>query len=215
MINALENSFDFINLSGSVSSVFFKVIKLIGEMYNDKMYDMRIRYEHFAIKIWNSHNNEFKEIGFELIRMLQNVSRIQSLEPIFKEFAQLDTNGKPIFWNMLNSTYNRINGDNFLILSIPYLVEKKLTHIMMNVKTESMQANIKWILGDLKVGEGMDEGQLIIADWIRYIVLNFTMPHLKTPRWYLIGWLLNYTHHQNARAQIKFALFFDWLFYIP
>ena len=214
-MNSLENSIELINLSTSSASVLFKVVKIIGELYNDKMIELRSRYEQIAVKIWNNHKKECKEIGCEFIRVLQNVARIKSLEPIFKELAQSEVNDKPAFWNMLCSTYNRVNGDNYLILSIPYLIEKKLTDIMMNIKAESMPTCIKWILEDMKIGEGMDEGQLMLADWVRYIVANFTMPNLKTPRWYLIGWLLNYTRHPSARAQIKFALFFDWLFYEP
>ena len=52
-----------------------------------------------------------------------------------------------------------------------------------------------------------------MADWIRYIVVNIPNPRPLTPRWYMIGWLFDFTKYPLARCQIKFALYFDWLFF--
>jgi len=210
---ALENSIEIVKGSSESALIFLKIIKIIGEAFHDNLEAIRIRYEQLALCIWNNRKRECKEIGCELIRALQNVARINSLEPILKDLTTVDTNGKPLFWNILMSSNYRVNGNMYLLTSVSRKLEEKLTYIMLQVTPEGMPHCMTWLLNEFGIKEGIDEEQLILSDWVRYIVVNFHMSKLMTPRWYLIGWILNFTKHQNARAQIKLALFFDWFTY--
>eukprot|EP00826_Nyctotherus_ovalis_P043169 TRINITY_DN4518_c0_g1_i1.p1 TRINITY_DN4518_c0_g1~~TRINITY_DN4518_c0_g1_i1.p1 ORF type:complete len:179 (-),score=49.93 TRINITY_DN4518_c0_g1_i1:585-1121(-) len=178
------------------------------------MAGMRARYEQLALRIWSNRKKECQEIGCELIRVLQSVARVGSLEGIFRDLAMTEAKGRPVFWNVLTSSNFKAGGSGYLLTSISRKLEEKLAHIMMKVVPECISYCITWLLEEFGIREGAEE-QLMLADWVRYIVVNFQMTKLATPRWYLIGWLLNYTKHQNARANIKLALFFDWLTYKP
>jgi integrator complex subunit 3 len=190
-----------------------KIIKIIGEAFHDNLETIRVRYEQLALRIWNTRKRECKEIGCELIRAVQNIARINNLEPILRDLAVMDANNKPSFWNILMSANYRVNGNVYLLTSVSRKLEEKLTYVMLNVTPEAMPHCMTWLLNEFGIKEGVEEEQLILSDWVRYILVNFHMAKLMTPRWYVIGWLLNFTKHQNARAQIKLALFFDWLTY--
>ncbi len=183
-------------------------------MYHEFWDPYRIRYEKVAIKIWQNRKEDCKGIGCELVRILQGVARVPGLDQIFKDLTVHEINGRPAFWNMLQSANKKTTGNEYLNLSIPPSVEQKLTHIMLKLDGAAMSKySLQWLLADTGIPEGLDESQLMLADWVRYIVVNFHVPKLMTPRWYLIGWLLNYTKHPHSRAQIKLSVFFDWFFY--
>lgn len=214
LLAALENTIEAVILSEKSPLIFFKIIKTIGELYHDNMAGLRTRYEQLALRIWSNRKKECREIGGELIRVLQSVARVGSLEGIFRDLTVAEAKGRPVFWNVLTSANFKVGGNEYLLASISRKAEEKLTYIMMQVAPECMPYCITWLLEEFGIKEGGEE-QLMLADWVRYIVVNFQVAKLATPRWYLIGWLLNYTKHQNARANIKLALFFDWLTYEP
>jgi len=215
LLISIENSVELIlkSESLSISLIFYKIIKLISELFHEEQLAIRDRFIKIAMKLWNSKKDDCIQIGCELIRILQQISRVEGISQIFSDLAKISENGKPIFWNMLCSTKKRINGNEYLNLSISPNQEKKLTQLMLKVDAGLMSKYAaQWILNDSFIGEGYEESQLILADWVRYIVVNFHVPKLLTPRWYLIGWLLSNTRHENARALLKQALFYDWLF---
>ncbi len=57
-------------------AVFYKAVKVVGELYSPEMETVRVRYEKIALRIWQARKDDCKEIGTELVRVLQTVARI-------------------------------------------------------------------------------------------------------------------------------------------
>lgn len=74
------------------------------------------------------------------------------------DLAESDKNGKPIFWNILNSPVRRVGGNDYLNLSIPPSLERKFIFLFQKTKSDSLERYMRWILKDFLI-EKVDNKQ--------------------------------------------------------
>ena len=156
LLRVLEQYLEWLCKMPYAALVFYKVVKMIGEIYAADFDGVRVRYEKIALRIWQQKKEECQTAGCELVRTIQNVSKNpvssalpnvpQALEPILKELAAIAPNGRPVFWNMLNSPLHKTGNNDFLNLSIPPAVERKLVHILLSTQRSTIAFSLTWIL---------------------------------------------------------------------
>ncbi len=91
----------------------------------------------------------------------------------------------------------------------------KVYFIITSVKNGQQKRYLEWFQRQYL---NTAESQTLRADLIRYIcvVVHPTNEQLNAglvPRWALCGWLINSCTNQIEAANLKLALFFDWLMY--
>ena len=162
---------------------------------------------------------KFKEcsvIGRDLIRILQDVSRMP-------EFTSV--------WKFL---YQRIGGNDFesshLYKILQFPTPKKFVVCRL---TPEMETNLIFILDHVKYGGNhhrkyydwfsseylkVSDPENILIDIIRYLIVAYHPPNSviassSVQRWQIITWFLRQFKSNYSTTNAKLALFYDWLFY--
>ncbi|KAL1918589.1 uncharacterized protein VTP21DRAFT_2611 [Calcarisporiella thermophila] len=154
-------------------------------------------------------------IGRDLVRALQDVSRIPEFEPIWIDILNNPTKLYPHFkgvWQLLSSPTPR----EYLQRRLTEDMEKKLYFILTKLKTNNFARNLQWFLQRyLPV-----ESDALYCDIIRYICgvyhpSNAVLASDIVPRYVIIGNLMRTIKSHTTSSNAKLTLFFDWLFFDP
>ena len=166
---------------------------------------------------------KFKEcfvIGRDLIRILQDVSKMSEFMPV---------------WNFL---YQKSHDSSILSDSTPLyklLQVPSQKNFLACRLTPEMEINLLFILDHVKYGGNhhrkyyewfaneyfnVSDPENLIIDIIRYLIVSYHPPKSiiasnSVQRWQIITWFLRQMKTNYSTANAKLALFYDWLFYDP
>lgn len=164
---------------------------------------------------------KFKEcfiIGRDLIRILQDVSKMAEFAPVWK------------FLYQNSSSLTDQTSKLYKILQVP--TPKRF---LASRLTPEMEINLLFILDHVKYGGNhhrkyyewfsneylkVSDSENIIIDIIRYLIVAYHPPNSvlassSVQRWQIITWFLRQMKTNYSTANAKLALFYDWLFYDP
>ncbi|KAL9987150.1 hypothetical protein ACROYT_G001407 [Oculina patagonica] len=155
-------------------------------------------------------------IGRDLVRLLQNVSRIPEFSALWKDILHKPQSLCPQFTGIAQLLYTRTSR-KFLACRLHPEMENKILFLTSKVRFGQQKRYQDWFQ---KQYLSTPESQSLRADLIRYIVgvvhpSNEVLCSDIIPRWAIIGWLLTSCQTAVSTANAKLALFFDWLFYQP
>jgi len=178
---------------------------------------LRQRETEFCIQILRERWTECMQIGRDLVRLLQNLAKINEFDQLWRDITQSPQVLSPQFAQLGGLSYmmRLPSRRRCLISRLTIEMERKIYFIITSVKAGQQKRYLEWFQRQYL---NTPESQSLRVDIIRYIcvVVHPTNEQLNsglTPRWSLCAWLLNTCTNQIELANLKLALFFDWLFY--
>ena len=178
---------------------------------------LRQRETEFCCQVLREKWNECMLIGRDLVRQLQNLSKINEFDQLWKDIINSPHVLSPQFAQLGGLIYlmKLPTRRRCLISRLTVDMERKMYFIITSVKYGQQKRYQDWFQRQYL---NTPESQSLRVDLIRYIcvVVHPTNEQLNaglTPRWALCGWLINTCTSLIDSANLKLALFFDWLMY--
>jgi len=167
---------------------------------------LRQRETEFCVQILREKWNDCMLIGRDLVRLLQSVDIVEKPSTLSPHFAQLGG----LLYLMRMPTKRRC-----LISRLTVDMERKIYFLITSVRSGQQKRYLDWFQRQYLQ---TPESQSLRVDLIRYIcaVVHPTNEQLNAglvPRWTFCAWLLNTCTSPIDLANLKLALFYDWLFY--
>jgi hypothetical protein len=184
--------------------------------------DKRINYQeilsdevYIVTNLWEVKKEEVLLGGKELFRQIISTSKtkIPELQRIFEEISKMhSSNNQPLYVNLLYTPHS-YNFCIYTLLMIPPYLEKMLRFILLEVHKNNYQWYINLLFKTFKLTASETDKSLLI-DITRYLITNyFNIKDYSTPRWIILGFILNNIKNDFISGEVKQAIFFDWLFF--
>lgn len=169
---------------------------------------------------------KFKEcsvIGRDLIRVLQDVSKMSEFTQVWKflyqKSSQSSLNDSSIETTQLYKILQVPSPKRYLACRLTPEMEINLLFILDHVKYGGIHHRKYYDWFSYEYLKVSDTENLII-DIIRYLVVAYHPPNSvlassSVQRWQIITWFLRQMKTNYSTANAKLALFYDWLFYDP
>jgi integrator complex subunit 3 len=178
---------------------------------------LRNREVVFTISLLRDRFTDCLVIGRDLIRLLQNVSRIQEFETLWKDLLHNPQSLSPSLTNGIIQILETRTSRRFLQSRLTPDMERKLVFFTSSVRFGHHKRYQEWFQNKYL---NTPEAQSLRSDLIRFIVglihpTNELLCSDIIPRWAVIGWLITTCTSNIALANAKMALFYDWVCYDP
>ncbi|KAF9286494.1 Integrator complex subunit 3 [Mortierella alpina] len=178
--------------------------------------NLREKEARFCARLLRERFRDCSDIGRDLVRAMQDVARIREIEEIWVDLLYKPERLNP----QLEGVHQLMampSKDIYLASRLTFAMEHKLLFILRTVPTGSHTWNLKWFVDRYL---SAPETDALYCDIIRYICgvyhpTNAILASPIVPRYVVIGGLMRSVKSNVAAANIKLALFFDWLFYDP
>jgi len=206
------------------SLVFLKILRMIGEntCIFGSLNDKRLNYQeiladeiYIIISLWESKKEDVLLGGKELFRQIISMSKnkIPELQKIFEEISKMQMyNNQPLYVNLLY-TPHPYNYNFYTLVMIPHYMEKMIKFILLEVHRNNYVWYINFFFKTFKLTSTETDKSLIV-DLTRYLITNFfNQKDYSTPRWIILGFILNNIKNDLIGGEVKQAIFFDWLFF--
>jgi len=217
MMNILmENKSWLYSSPNLVSGVIYTYLRLLQDHVKPNLKEFGEKEVSFVIHLVRERFSDVLTLGRDFVRLLQLVARIPEIEEIWQEILHSPSTLAPNFTGLEQLMKTR-TPRKFLISRITPSMEKKLIFLTQNVKFGSHTPYQGWFQRDHL---SSPESQSLRPDIIRFLVSvvhpsNEILQSAVTPRWAVIGWMLTTSTNQVTSANVKLALFYDWVFFNP
>lgn len=199
-----------------IASIVYTYLRLIEDHSSPRLLLLRQKEVTFTVCLLREKMIDCLVIGRDLVRLLQNVARINEFELLWKDLL---TNPKSIctnFTGILQLLQTRTSR-RFLQSRLTPDMERKLVFLTSQVRFGNHKRYQDWFQRQYLATA---ESQSLRCDLIRFIVgvihpTNELLGSNIIPRWAVIGWLLTTCTSTVAASNAKLALFYDWLFFEP
>ena len=201
-----------------MTQAVYSYLRLISDhAQSSTLQQLRQRETDFCVQILRDKWNDCMLIGRDLVRLLQNVARIVEFESIWKEIVQSPQTLSPQFSQLGGLLYlmRLPTKRRCLISRLTVDMERKIYFIITQVKAGQQKKYLEWFQRQYL---NTPESQSLRIDLMRYIcvVVHPTNEQLNAglcPRWALCSWLLTTCTNPVDSANLKLALYYDWLMY--
>ncbi|KAM0939964.1 putative integrator complex subunit 3 [Dioscorea sansibarensis] len=202
-----------------LTSALFVYLRLLADHYRlaggVKLEALKRMEIDFCVRVLRECFGLCLKIGRDLVRLLQDVVYI----PEFKEL-----------WNYLLFNPDVFRISCFSDISQLYCVRTPKHYFLLRINPE-MEAELRFLLSFVKWGSqkryqiwfakkhlSLPGSETVMVDIVRFICCahhpsNEIIQSSVIPRWAIIGWLLKCCRRNYFQANLKLALFYDWLFY--
>jgi len=193
-------------------SVVYTFLRLIIDHQN--FANLRSKEVYLCSTLLRERFTDCIVIGRDLVRLLQNVSRIPEFESLWKDLLTSPMSLSPNFSGILQLFQTRTSR-RFLQCRLTFDMERKIVFLTSQVKFGQQKRYQDWFQ---KQYLSTPESQSLRCDLIRFICgvihpSNEVLCSDIIPRWAVIGWILSSCTSNVAAANAKLSLFYDWLFY--
>ncbi|KAF6738193.1 Integrator complex subunit 3 [Oryzias melastigma] len=194
----------------------YTYLRLIVDHGTPNLLPLRQKEVDFCISMLREKFMECLIIGRDLVRLLQNVARIQEMELLWRDLLHNPQVLSPQFTGILQLLTARTSR-KFLACRLTPDMETKLLFMTSRVRFGQQKRYQDWFQRQYL---STAESQSLRCDLIRYICgvvhpSNEVLSSDILPRWAIIGWLLTTCTSNVAASNAKLALFYDWLFFNP
>ncbi|XP_022161957.1 integrator complex subunit 3 [Myzus persicae] len=198
-----------------IASVVYSFLRFIED--HSSLIPLRNREVVFTISLLRDRFTDCLVIGRDLIRLLQNVSRIQEFEILWKDLLHNPQSLSPSLTNGIIQILETRTSRRFLQSRLTPDMERKLVFFTSSVRFGHHKRYQEWFQNKYL---NTPEAQSLRSDLIRFIVglihpTNELLCSDIIPRWAVIGWLITTCTSNIALANAKMALFYDWVCYDP
>lgn len=194
----------------------YTYLRLIVDHGAPNLLSLRQKEVDFCIGMLREKFMDCLIIGRDLVRLLQNVARIQEMELLWRDLLHNPQVLSPQFTGVLQLLTARTSR-KFLACRLTPDMETKLLFMTSRVRFGQQKRYQDWFQRQYL---STAESQSLRCDLIRYICgvvhpSNEVLSSDILPRWAIIGWLLTTCTSNVAASNAKLALFYDWLFFNP
>ncbi|KAL2324950.1 hypothetical protein Fmac_024008 [Flemingia macrophylla] len=183
----------------------------------EKFETLKLLEVHFCVKVIKEAFHVCLKIGRDLIRLLQDLLHVPEIRAVLNDIVfnpcVFDSAGfkfkgvSQIFCTRTSSRYS--------LLRISPEMETQLRFLLTNVKLGHHRRHQMWFARKFL---NEPDKEFVIVDIVRFICCahhptNEIIQSDIVPRWALIGWLLTCCRRSHVVANVKLALFYDWLFF--
>ncbi|KAF9172114.1 Integrator complex subunit 3 [Mortierella sp. AD011] len=170
----------------------------------------------FCAKLLRERFRDCSDVGRDLVRALQDVARVKEIEDIWVDLLYAPEKLNP----QLEGVHQLMampSKDVYLASRLTYDMEHKLLYILKYINVGQHHRNLQWFIDRYL---SAPETDALFCDVIRYICgvyhpTNAVLASSIVPRYVIIGGLIRFIKTNVAAANVKLALFYDWLFYDP
>nr|GMD66580.1 integrator complex subunit 3 isoform X1 [Ipomoea batatas] len=196
--------------------VFLRVLADHSRLCSDPRLDVLKRLEiEFCVRVLREQFALCLKIGRDLIRLLQDLVHIAEFKSIWKDLLLNPGQFKVDGFEGVSQIYRLRTPSLYFSLRTTPEMERKLRYLVMNVKFGNQRRYQVWFA---KKYLFLSERETLLVDVVRYIC---SMCHPSgeviepeaIPRWAVIGWLMKCCRKSYIEANLKLALFYDWLFF--
>ena len=197
-----------------LSVVLYSFLRLIADHTAGAYKTLRQKEVTFCISILRERFVDCMPIGRDLVRLLQNLSKIPEMKSLWKDMLHKPQSLSSQFTG-LSQLLSIRTSRKYLACRLTPDMENKIAFLTSKVKFGQQKRYLEWFQKQYLTSP---ESQSLRADLIRYICgvvhpSNEILSSDITQRWTLIGWLLSTCPNNVSAANAKLALFYDWLFY--
>ncbi|XP_068694256.1 integrator complex subunit 3-like isoform X2 [Montipora capricornis] len=199
-----------------LATAVYTFLRLLEDHEAAPFKNLRQMEIEFCVSLLREKFADCIQIGRDLVRLLQNVTRIPEFTALWKDILYKPQSLSPQFTGISQLLYTRTSR-KFLACRLHPEMENKILFLTSKVKFGQQKRYQDWFQ---KQYLSTPESQSLRADLIRYIVgvvhpCNEVLCSDIIPRWAIIGWLLTSCQTVVSTVNAKLALFYDWLFYQP
>lgn len=202
-----------------LSKGLYVFLRLLADHYraaSNPMIDALKRMEvEFCVRLLRERFSLCLKIGRDLIRLLQDLVRIPEFKAIWKDLVLNPRLFGVDGFKDISQIYHTRTPSSYFLLRITPEMETKLRFLLTHVKFGSQKRHQDWFA---KKFLGVPERETILTDIVRFVCCSvhpsseIMQPDIL-PRWAVIGWLLTSCRKSYVEANLKLALFYDWLFF--
>lgn len=169
----------------------------------------------FCIRVLREHFHLCLEIGRDLIRLLQDLVHVPEFRDIWKDLVLNPGEFKTQGFEDVSQLYQKRTSSWYFSLRITPEMESHLRFLLTHVRLGSQKRHQAWFIRKFLCGS---ERETLICDIVRFICCghhpsNDIIQSDIIPRWAAVGWLLKSCRKSYVEANVKLALFYDWLFF--
>ncbi|KAG7161495.1 Integrator complex subunit 3-like [Homarus americanus] len=197
-----------------VASVSYTYLRILEDHHAPQFASLRQKEVNFVVGLLRERFQDCLMIGRDLVRLLQNIAKIQEIEAFWRDMIHNPTSLCSSFTGILQLLQTRTSRRFFVVRLTPEM-EKKILFLCSDVKFGMQKRYQEWFQRQYL---NTPESQTLRCDLIRFIIGCIHPPNEVLcsdiiPRWAVIGWLLSSCTSPVATANSKLALFYDWLLY--
>lgn len=154
-------------------------------------------------------------VGRDLIRLLQDLVFVPEFKDLWSDLLFYPEKFGVSDFMDISQIYRTRTSSHFFLLTITPEMETQLRFLLTYVKWGNQKRYQSWFAKKHFCTPG---SETVIVDIIRFICAahhpsNEIIQSNVISRWAIIGWLLNCCRKNYFLANVKLALFYDWLFF--
>lgn len=155
------------------------------------------------------------KIGRDLLRLLQDLVHIPEFCAIWKDLLLNPSSFRTEGFADITQIYRTRTSSRYFVLRITPEMESQLRFLLTHVKLGSQKRYQVWFT---KKFLATPERETLLIDIVRFICCahhpsNEIIQSNVIQRWAVIGWVLKFGKKTYVEANMKLALFYDWLFF--
>ncbi|XP_042985165.1 integrator complex subunit 3 homolog isoform X1 [Carya illinoinensis] len=169
----------------------------------------------FCVKVLREQFHLCLRIGRDFIRVLQDLAHVPEFRAIWKDLVLNPSKFKTPGFSDISQFYRTRTSSRYSLLRITPEMETQLRFLLTHVKLGTQRRHLEWFTKKFLCGV---ERETLLSDIVRFICCahhptNEIIQSDVVPRWVAIGWLMGLCRKNHVGANMKLALFYDWLFF--
>lgn len=201
-----------------VASIVYTYLSLLpAHISSPSLCQLQDSEIELIISLIRNKFNDCIQIGRDLLRLLQNVSRLQIFTELWYDIIHNPEKLSATF-SGVHQLLSRRTSRRFVAGRIVTDAEIKLNFLLSKVKFGQHRRYQEWFYGRYLSNP---DNLYMIPELVRFVCCVIHPPNEVLgsdimPRWALIGWLLSLCQtNQVIFVNAKLALFYDWIAYSP
>ncbi|KAI7833981.1 protein-domain-containing protein [Kickxella alabastrina] len=179
-----------------------------------RMAELRAQESAFVVRLLRERFVDCAMVGRDLVRMLQDVAKIPAFRDLWQDLLS-EPHRISAHFSGVDQLLRVPTPRMFLANRLTFDMEARLLFILEHVPTSSYARNLTWFVHRYL---GTPESETLFSDIVRYVCgvchpSNAVLASNIVQRYVFLGGLFRYIRSQVVAANVKLALFFDWLFY--
>ncbi|ONK77505.1 uncharacterized protein A4U43_C02F7280 [Asparagus officinalis] len=202
-----------------LKSAVFVFLRLLSDHYRlvgiGNLDDLKRLEADFCVKALRQRFALCMKIGRDLVRLLQDLVFIPEFREIWKDLLFDPSKFQVPGFTDISQLYCVRTSSQYFLLRISPEMETHLRFLLTHVKWGNQKRYQAWFA---KKHLSLPGSETVIIDIVRFICCahhpsNEIIHSDVISRWAVIGWLLTCCRKNYFLANVKLALFYDWLFF--
>ncbi|KAK9735954.1 hypothetical protein RND81_04G240700 [Saponaria officinalis] len=197
----------------------YTYLRLLSDHYrlsrSSRSTELKQKEIGFCVRVLREQFRLCVGIGRDLIRVLQDLVHIPEFRAIWRDLLMNPSSFGVSNFLDISEIYRIRTSSRYFLLRITPEMETQLRFLLTHVKLGAQRRHQAWFARKFLFGP---ERESIISDIVRFVCCahhpsNEVLQSEVIPRWAVIGWLLKSCTKKYVEANVKLALFYDWLFF--